>query len=176
MNKQIVITVIIALGFISFSCSRSMNKNTSEQKEKENMETIANVSAGPKVIIYKTSEDYFDKVPVTLSEDKSKIVSFPGIKDVYFEGELAYPTRLINGFLLDNRGINENSAFLKLTYEEYSNLDKTPEVAELFTMIVNDNPFTEMYNCGKKFDYKDLVTELNDQIGNNELDKFKKLK
>src|ERR1044071_4992028 len=70
---------------------------------------------GPPAIVYKTKADYSNYVPVILSEDKSKIVSYPDPKDV----QSAAPVKLKNGYLLDNRGINKNVAFLRWTYEEY---------------------------------------------------------
>ncbi len=137
---------------------------------------MAKSKAGPKVIIYKTKADYYHNVPVTLSEDKSEIVSYPGIKDIFYKGELAYPTKLNDNFLLDNRGIDKNVAFLKYTYEQYSKLDKTPTIDELFANILDNDPITEMYYCGSKFDYKDLVNQLNVAIDNNTKHHFKKIK
>jgi hypothetical protein len=130
----------------------------------------------PPVIVYQTKADYFDKVPVTLSEDKSEVISYPGVKDVFYKGELAYPTRLNDGYLLDNRGIDANSAFLKLTYEEYSRLETTPTKAELFDMIIDKDPFTKMYQCGNKYQYKDIVAELNALIDTKKLKKQTRLK
>src|SRR5580693_4313855 len=69
--------------------------------------------ASPSAVIYKTKGDYSKNVPVTLSDDKSKIVSYPAVQDIYYKGALAYPTPLAKGYWLDNRGINVNSAFLK---------------------------------------------------------------
>ena len=99
-------------------------------------------------IVYKTTGDYYQNVPVTLSADKSQIVAYPSPRDVYYNGNLAYPTRLSDGFLLDNRGINENTAFLKMTYEEYSKLEKVPSLEALKEMIIDKNPITVCYNCG----------------------------
>jgi hypothetical protein len=132
--------------------------------------------ASPPVIVYQTKADYYDKVPVTLSEDKSEIVSYPGVKDVYYKGELAYPTKLNDGYLLDNRGIDPNSAFLKLTYEEYSKLEATPTKEELYRMILDKDPFSKMYNCGNKYSYKDIVSELNSLIDGKKLKKQTRLK
>ena len=83
---------------------------------------------------------------------------------------------LENGYFLDNRGIDENSAFLELTYEEYSKLEKAPSGEELYNDILDNDPFTEMYHCGSRFDYKDLEKELNDLIAEGNLNSMKKLK
>ena len=103
--------------------------------------------ARPKVVIYKTKTDYYKNVPVILSSDKTKIVSYPGINDVYYKGKLAYPTLLVNGYLLDNRGINADVAFLKYSYEEYIKLSEPLTPENLFKNIIDINPVLEMYIC-----------------------------
>ena len=169
------VILIFFLSIVIFSCSNS-KVNKSKQSETVDESTTIKTKAGPKAIIYKTNADYFNNVPITLSDDKSTIASFPGIKDIFYRGELAYPTKLNNGYLLDNRGIDDNVAFLKYTYEQYSTLGKTPTSEELFNNILDDDPLTEMYNCGSKFDYTDLVSELNEAIDNQKLVSFQKLK
>jgi hypothetical protein len=177
MHKKLfyLISVVILTSLI-ISCSNSSKVNHSKKTETDSIMTGKRDAAGPPAIIYKTTTDYYDRVSVTLSVDKTEIVSYPGIKDVYYKGELAYPTKLNDGFLLDNRGIDVNSAFLKMTYEEYSKLDATPSKEELFELIIDKDPFTEMYHCGSKYKYKDLVNELNDLIAGKKLDQFEKLK
>lgn len=169
------ILMILLLAIIVISCS---NTKVSQKKQSELKEesTTQKTKTGPRAIIYKTKADYFNYVPVTLTDDKSAITSFPGIKDIYYKGELAYPTKLNNDFLLDNRGIDNNVAFLKYTYEQYAALKETPTSEDLFNNILEDDPITEMYNCGSKFDYKNLVDELNEAIANNKLASFQKLK
>lgn len=149
------------------------------KQDKSNNEEPASMGgnqAGPSTIIYKTKADYYDKVPVILSADRSKIVSYPGPRDVITKGKLAYPTRLNNEFLLDNRGINENVAFLDITYEVFSKSMKVFTSEELFKMILDNDPITEMYNCGSKYKYKEIEAELNTIIDNNDFSNFKKLK
>ena len=174
-NRISSIFLIIFLSVIIVSCS---NSKVNQTKQSESMSESATVKtkAGPQAIVYKTKADYYNNVPVTLSEDKSEIVSYPGIKDVYFKGQLAYPTKLNDGYLLDNRGIDSNVAFLKYTYEQYSTLENTPSSEELFNNILDKDPISEMYNCGSKFDFKDIVNELNEDIDNHKLGSFQKLK
>ena len=76
-------------------------------------------------------------------------VSYPDIKDVYYKGQLAYPTKLANGYLLDNRGISKNVVFLKYTYKEYSSLKETPSKETLLNIILDKNPIIEIYSCDK---------------------------
>ena len=71
------------------------------------------------VIVYKTRANFYNMVPVTLNQDKDRIVSYPAPSDLYFEGELALPGKLKKGYLLDRRGINVNTVFTSFTYEEY---------------------------------------------------------
>ena len=175
MRKSIYYFLSLAM-ILSLMVSCSNSKKMNNSKEAENEVSEEKTVAGPPVIIYKTKDDYFNKVPVTLSEDKSEIVSYPGIKDVFYKGEFAYPTKLSNGFLLDNRGIEGNTAFLNITYEDYSKMEKAPSKEFLYGNILDKDPFTEMYNCGVKFEYKNIVDELNEAIESNKLDSFKKIK
>lgn len=124
--------------------------------------------------IYKTSHDYFNNVPVTLSADKNTIVSYPGPGDVYYAGKLAYPMRLKNDYLLDNRGININVAFLKYTYDEYSQLKIAPSLDELYTLILDKNPLTALYDCGSREQYTDPDTF--DNLVNENFKRCKKIK
>ena len=127
-------------------------------------------------IIYKTKRDYSRYVPVMLSADKKSIVSYPGIRDIYFKGKLAYPTPLTDGFLLDNRGIGPDMAFLNITYEAYSDLDKTPSIDDLLKQILDNDPVTEMYRCGNRTQYADPKKELNNLISSGNLGNCKRLK
>ena len=175
--RKATIYFLSAMIIVSMTLSCKNSKvNQSKKNDKEEEMVGAKQTAGPPAIMYKTKEDYHDKVPVTLSEDKSEVANYPGIKDVFYKGDLAYPTNLNDGFLLDNRGIDKNSAFLNITYEEYSKLEKVPTLEELNEMILDKEPFTEMYHCGSKFDYKDIVKELNEIIDEGKFDGLEKLK
>lgn len=176
MNKRnSKIFLIFFLASLIISCSNSKVNKSGQSEPKEEQATVTS-KAGPKAIIYKTTADYASNVPVTLSEDKSEITAYPGIKDIFYKGKLAYPTKLNNGYLLDNRGINQNVAFLNYTYDQYSQLEATPTTDELLANILDKNPISEMYYCGSKFDYKNIVAELNKAIDENNLTSFQKLK
>jgi len=124
-------------------------------------------AALPPTIVYKTDINYNNLVPIGLSEDNSMIVSYPDPGDVSHNGKLAYPTKLSQDYLLDNRGIGPNSAFLDITYDKYSQLDKVPSHEEFFSMIKNYDPFLEMYDCGNRYD--DETNELNAIINQGKL-------
>ncbi len=116
------------------------------------------------VVVYKTKKDYRNLVPVTLSDDKSKIVSYPDPKDFTSGSHNWLPGLLHKGYLLDNRGINKNVAYIKLTYNQYANLKRTPTIPELYAMIIDKDPLTEYWDCGQRKDYKDRVKKLNKLI------------
>lgn len=103
-------------------------------------------------------------------------MAYPSAKDVYYNGQLAYPTVLQNGYFLDNRGIGPNSAFLKLTYEEYSKMSDIPALASLYNQILEKDPFTEIYNLGDRTRFKDEVADINKIIAKGGLKKFTKVK
>lgn len=116
------------------------------------------------VIIYKTSKDYRTNVPVVLSEDKGQIISYPHPTDLFFGVNLALPTQLHNGYLLDNRGINKNVAFLKYSYNEYSILKDVPTLQELQQNIIDKDPLTELWDCGNRTNFTNLQEQINKWI------------
>jgi len=112
-------------------------------------------------VIYKTKGNYFNLVPVMMNEERTRIVSYPDPSDLRQGDRLMTPQKLRKGFLLDNRGINEHVAFLNISYEEYSKLETPPNIYEMSLMILDKEPLAEMYYCGLRSDYKDLIYEMN---------------
>lgn len=149
-------------------CSVSHKATDSTVMEQQTVINSNTQQAGPPVIIYKTTRDYSRNVPVMLNADGTKIVSYPAVSDVR---SLPYPTPLADGYLLDNRGIGQYVAFLSYTYEEYAALPKTPTASELFEKIIDKHPLVEIHSCSNRYQYKNLVEELNVQI---RAGKFKK--
>lgn len=147
-------------------------------KPKEQISAVKGkpVLAVAPVIIYKTKANYIMHVPVSMSPDKKSLTSYPAPGDVYYNGDLAYPIELEGGYFLDKRGIDVNTAFTKWTYYEYSRLPKTPTEQEILNMLLETDPLLELYDMGKRNDYKDLEEELNTIIRNGDLKKYKKLK
>jgi hypothetical protein len=123
---------------------------------------------GPPTMVYKTRKNYNDKVAIILSPDKSEIISYPDPADIDMSKVL--PAPLANGFLLDNRGIDPNVAFLKMTYAEYAKLPKAPSKEELYKMIIDKNPIKEMCNCGNRKSIDDPVSQINYLITHRELE------
>jgi hypothetical protein len=128
----------------------------------------SNTSAPP-TLVYKTRLNYYNLVPVMLSDDKTEIISYPHPKDLKVGDALALPTSLKDGYLLDNRGIGSNVAFLKMTYEEYSKLESAPSLIELYDLIIDKDPLTELCNCGNRNAFKDKTSELNKIIMSKKL-------
>jgi hypothetical protein len=155
-------------------CSRSTSPRSSVTDEPKQHGNIA--KAGPPAMIYKTKKDYFDKVPVTLSENLDEVVVYPSQKDIIAGESFSYPTRLVNGFLLDNRGIGQHSAFLNLSYEEYAEMQADISAESLYLRIIDPDPFLELYHCGNRFGYRDLIKELNELIEQNKFERCIKIK
>jgi len=169
MRQAILFSSMLMISAVISSCC--------SVKKAENAQTSEKTSIpGPKVIIYQTTKDYSMQVPIILSDDKKTLVSYPDIKDVYYNGILAYPTKLNKEYLLDNRGISKNVAFINLTYEEYSKLSKTPDAVQLMKMIIDKDPISKMYSCGVRSTYKEIEQELNSKIDAGDFSGFTKIK
>ncbi len=169
MGRLILLSSVFLFSMLLSSCC------STKKAEKEIPGQVSFVTS-PEIIIYQTTKDYSKLVPVNLSDDKKQIESYPDIKDIFYDGKLAYPVQLHNGYWLDNRGIGRNVAFIKLTYEEYSKLSKTPSAEELMNMIIDDQPLISMYSCGARSSYKEIETELNMKIDSGDFSGFKKIK
>jgi hypothetical protein len=133
-------------------------------KEKEQSFNLPQVL--PQAIVYKTVKAYNHLIPVTMDAERTKIVSYPAPSDVFYKGKLALPTVLQDGYLLDNRGIDENTVFLNYTYDEYSRLQEAPPMSEMMNKIRDKHPLAEIIFCGDRTKYKDEVKELNELIKN----------
>lgn len=118
----------------------------------------------PDACIYKMKRDYSHNVPVTMNSERTEIVSYPAPSDLKSGDQLALPTRLHKDYWLDNRGINNNSVFLDYTYEEYAAMPQAPSPEEMMKHILDTDPFTEIVLCGPRYQYDDIVSELNEMI------------
>jgi hypothetical protein len=145
--------IALLLGFVSLMISCKSTGHTSAVLEEET-----------RVVIYKTRTNHYHQVPITLNEGKDKVSSFPHPSDLFYEGKLALPVKLKDGFLLDRRGISIHTAFTSYTYEVYSKLDAPPSPEELLKSVIDSDPFEVFYDCGKAGSYNNLVKELNQKI------------
>lgn len=146
--------------------------------ERTTSATPANtVAAIAPALVYRTRTNLNDHVPVQLSEDRSSILAYPDPKDVRTDAGFPLPSELGGGYLLDNRGIGPNVAFLRMTYAEYAALDKAPPIAELEAAILDRDPLIELCDCGSRAGYADPVAQLGELVKNNTLTtRCKKLK
>ncbi len=163
--------LILAISLLGTACSPKKAPVASDQRTSLN----TTIPSAP-CIVYKTKADYSTDVPVGLSQDKSHITSFPAVLDLKRNNQYTYPTPLANGYLLDNRGIGPDVAFLKISYEEYYNYDQVPQASDLFSKILETDPLVEMYRCGNVGDYTDIVRQLNEIIRSGKLSNCIRLK
>lgn len=125
------------------------------------------VDAMPHVIIYKTTRDYSQNVPVIMDAACERIVSYPDPADL--RGNCR-PQPLEGGFLLDNRGIGETVAFLSYTYDEYAAMPSAPSMDDLLKHIVDRHPLERIVDCGNRSAFKgNLVDAVNEYIKANGL-------
>lgn len=164
--------ILAALIFISTSIFMCNAQNTVTPVATSKPVKHAVSAAAPPTIVYKTAKKYLDKVPITLNEDKTGIVSYPAPGDI---NESQLPTPLKKGWYLDNRGIGPNSVFLSLTYKEYAQLKSAPDAEQFSKLIMGKNPIKAMYNCGNRLKFKNIEEELNTIIDNKFIN-CKKLK
>lgn len=163
MKKSILLlSSTFLLLFMSCKTKQATTTNTAQTSES--------------AIVYKMKKDYSKNVPVTLNENKTSVVAYPGPKDIFYKGKLAYPTALDKNYFLDNRGIGLNTAFLKLTYEEYAKLNQAPALAEMMSMLIDKDPFLEIYNLCARAQFTDEAAQLNKLITKDGLKKFTRLK
>jgi len=160
--------ILISVLLLSFICCKTNNKVMQTSNEtKTKFEPV--FSSGPPVLVYKTKANYNNLVPVILSEDKTKIVSYPHPQDLLKGSRFPLPFILNDGYLLDNRGIGKNVAFLNMTYEEYSKLGNVPSIEELYDIILDKDPLTELCDCGVRTAFTDETKQLDILIDNKKL-------
>lgn len=161
--------LLLTMVFYAISGCKSQQLNNGRSNADNSPVKAQFVAALPRIVIYKTTRDYSHNVPVLLTDDKTRIVSYPHPTDLFSGDKLALPSLLHDGYLLDNRGIHKNVAFLKYTYEEYSKRKDAPSLEELEKNIIDKDPLLELWDCGDKNSYTDLQTQLNDWIDKNML-------
>lgn len=156
--------LLIVLPTVLYGCGVRKKTVSVEMQLEEAPALGYGTNATAPALVYKTRADYFNRVPVGMNAEKNRIVSYPDPTDLYDETTLFLPTRLKNGYLLDNRGIGTNVAFLRYTYETYRALSKVPALSQLMDSLLDRNPLTELWDCGPRSLYKKEVEELNTLI------------
>jgi hypothetical protein len=63
-----------------------------------------------------------------------------------------------------------------MSYEAYSKLDQAPLLNDMMKMIVDKDPFLEIYSLGARARFKDEVKEINEIIERGALKKSRRIK
>lgn len=153
--------LLIACLVVLSSCGSTKKDVSIEQISMESPALSVGLKTSPAALVYKTRGDYFQRVPVTMNASKDSIIAYPDPVDVRLGDQLAVPTKLKKDYLLDNRGIGRNTAFLTYTYQNYAALSKVPTMNQLMDSLLDRNPLTELWDCGPRSLYKKEVDELN---------------
>ncbi|MDP3442356.1 MAG: hypothetical protein Q8T08_05795 [Ignavibacteria bacterium] len=161
---RVFITILL---FVCISCTTT--KKVIKTADRNQPEISSDFRALKPLLVYKTKANYNNLVPVILSADKTEIISYPHPDDIKTGNKYSIPVILHNGYLLDQRGIGKNVAFLNMTYEEYAKLKVVPTIKELYNLIVDKDPLIELCNCGTKYAFSDPINQLNELIDSNKL-------
>jgi hypothetical protein len=159
---KLILSIFVLLN-ISCSPKKEVVQNNREKLLEQSL------ISEPSVLVYKTNGNYNNLVPILLSDDGKTIISYPHPKDLIVGSGYPLPTILNDGYLLDNRGISRNVAFLSMSYKEYSNLENAPSLEEIYKMIIDKEPLLELYNCGTKTRFTNVEKEINNMILNNKI-------
>ena len=120
------------------------------------------------IVVYKTKGAYENLVAVVLSKDKLKIVAYPGPSDIVHEAPIPLHSDYFIA-LMPGAG-SLDGAFLNLNDAKYSKMPEfTYTPGQLYNMIFDQNPFTEMYDCTKATIQKTAVSDIDSWIDNNQL-------
>lgn len=135
------------------------------------------ISSNPNrsIIVYKTKSNYYDKVPIKLSNDKTNIISYPDPSDLEIGKELKFPIELKDSFYLDRIGISMNTVFTNYSYDDYINLISIPSLNDFMKNIIDFEPFIEIYDFNYLYGDTNLIEKLNFCIINRDFRKAKRI-
>lgn len=134
--KPLILAASLAL--TAASCTTSSGAMQSARQETAGEKQAAFL---PSVLIYKTSGNFTDNVPIQLNESRTAVVSYPAPSDITAESA---PVKLADGYLLDRRGISSNTVFTTFTYSQYSRLTAAPTAEELMKAVIPGSQVTEI--------------------------------
>lgn len=141
MSRILSITLLIALGVLG-SCKGPMHAGGagSVSPAPPPPTVVAGPAAQgriiggtpiPRAVAYRTDGDYADRVPVTLTSTGT-LASYPAPSDVCG----SEPLPLADGYLLDRRGVGENTVFTRYTYAGYCALSEAPSPEAIMGSII----------------------------------------
>lgn len=175
MKKVFVLPMAILFTTLMVSCKTSEKANAGQKPvlavEGQKVETgfVGSEIAFPQVFVYKMKKDYSNNVPVIMDNSRTRIISYPAPGDLKRGDGYAIPTKLNDGFWLDNKGIGPNVAFLSYTYEEYASLKQAPSMEELMKSIIDKDPLSYHAYCGRRNNFKDIEGEINQLIDSGKI-------
>lgn len=151
MKSLPIATMLIAGATLIMSSCRSNSPKPSAVDTVPVIDSVANFLPDymkesnymPKAVIYRTSGDYIDNVPITLSANGKEVVSYPAPTDLT---DQSTPVPLIDGWLLDRRGVSKNSVFTDYTYAQYRQLKQAPTPEELLKHVIEGARVTATVN------------------------------
>lgn len=158
---------LLLLFVFTVSCTSTKKVNTAVTASVS--EVVPNYAPGPHAMVYLTTSDFREYVPVQLDDAGENIVSYPHPTDLVVDGHLRLPTILKNGYLLDNKGITKNVAFLNLSYATYAALDQAPSLVKLNKNLLERSPLVELCDCGLRSSFTDVEAQLNQLIASGKL-------
>lgn len=166
--KKLILFIAGISTFINWGCKTTQTTNDVYGEQ-------LSMKPAP-VVIYKTKNDYSQQVPIMLSDDQQLVISYPHPTDLRFsDGNFRYPLPLNNGYLLDRKGIGPKTVFLRRSYAEYA--AQPPDPSTLLSLVIDTDPFQEIWHCNVKTNEKNLIDSLNVLISNKQLPKrCKKIK
>lgn len=136
---------IILVSYLFNGCTSFKYPSTSEVKpiHPSSKPIIDSNQSIKKNIVFKSAQDVSRLVPVRLSEDRKEVLSYPAPTDL---PDLT-TKKLANGYVLDLVGVNNNTAYLNMTIQEYKNTTHVILKDELLIRVTLINPYIEMYEC-----------------------------
>ena len=167
------ILILLCLVFALSSCKSRKKQQNDPSHMEYTSDWKPDFSDGPPLIIYKTTSNFSQLVPVTMNPEKSRIVAYPGPSDVLKGETPAFPTELKEGFWLDNLGIQANSVYLSMSLEEYSHMKEAPSLDKMMEMLEDKAPFEVIYFCGNRAKIEDPVAFANQVIKDGKLERCK---
>lgn len=116
-----------------------------------------------KVVVFRASTDYSNKVPVNMTVDKQRISHYPHPQELRTNRP---PLNIGKGYFMDFDGMSPSSMYINMTRKEYSQLKEKPKKGEINRKIIVNSyietfivmPFT----YGQYFENPSIIDEFID--------------
>lgn len=123
--------IILATASCAGTKAQITDKTTAETV-KTPTATESNNVRQPQAVLYKMTDGCADLVPVTLSDDGTRVIRYPATSDIRPDSK---PVHIGDGWYLDRMGVTDNTVFTTYTLDQYSSLPATPTADELMRAI-----------------------------------------